>query len=426
MNIPIKPKRWTKEEDMLLQNAVELHGGRHWKLIARACPGRDESQCLQRWSKTLKPGIVKGRWTKWEDAALTRMHEEIGPNWGRIATQIEGRTSKQCRQRWCFQLDPSLKHGQFDAEEDTILLAQYRRLGPKWSQIAQSIIGRTADAVKVRFKSLERRKQKQLKNKHSVGSKRPLQDTSTGTNVLLALTYPAKEQKLKLEAQHDQGSKSQKYAQDRLEQAQASQCSTLRALVQGLVAVGNIQYMGLRKAVCSYLGRSLQQSEKELLSTVLREHDREQQREQHRLQQEQEFSEALRSVLGRFGTCGVGGLSEIVPDMVILDGDSSGAMVGMDLGVGAATEAAAYTDSGNDAEGDGSTDALLRSFCRADSIASLFERCGSLCSLRESDIQGDSDGNCDCRMSLGLGSLRESDLDSMTALLERLSTANAA
>lgn len=127
-------------------------------MIAESIPGRDDSQCLQRWSKTLRPGIIKGRWSPEEDDALHRYVQQWGLNWGRVAQEIGGRTSKQCRQRWCFQLDPSLRHGPFSEEEDQQLLQLYQKLGSSWSKIAAAMVGRTADAVKVRFKSLKRQR----------------------------------------------------------------------------------------------------------------------------------------------------------------------------------------------------------------------------------------------------------------------------
>jgi hypothetical protein len=154
------PRRWTKEEDALLINAVDASGAKHWKGIATHIPGRDHSQCLQRWSKTLKPGIVKGRWTPDEDKTLSQLYRDFGADWRGIAQQITGRTSKQCRQRWCFQLDPILIKTAFTAEEDVLLLNAYERLGSCWAKIATALPGRTADAVKVRHKSLQRKEKR--------------------------------------------------------------------------------------------------------------------------------------------------------------------------------------------------------------------------------------------------------------------------
>jgi hypothetical protein len=40
-----------------------LHGGKNWKKIAAALPGKTEVQCLHRWSKVLNPKLTKGPWT---------------------------------------------------------------------------------------------------------------------------------------------------------------------------------------------------------------------------------------------------------------------------------------------------------------------------------------------------------------------------
>lgn len=46
---------------------MEAHDGKNWKRIADYLQGRSDVQCLHRWQKVLKPGIIKGPWTKEED-----------------------------------------------------------------------------------------------------------------------------------------------------------------------------------------------------------------------------------------------------------------------------------------------------------------------------------------------------------------------
>ena len=109
-----KARPWTAEENELLKAAVERNGEKNWKLIAESVPGRNHTQCLQRWKKALKPGIRKGHWSAQEDQMLTRLVAQGAArgyrNWGDVASGIPGRTSKQCRQRWCDHLDPSINH----------------------------------------------------------------------------------------------------------------------------------------------------------------------------------------------------------------------------------------------------------------------------------------------------------------------------
>lgn len=151
-----KPRRWTPEEDKLLLDAVAVGGARNWKGIAKQVPGRNHTQCLQRYAKVLKPGLVKGHWTDTEDKTLTTLVQSGWTNWGQIADKINGRTSKQCRERWFHHLDPSIKRGDYTAEEDDLILALHDKLGNKWSQIAHQLEGRTEDAVKIRWKTLNR------------------------------------------------------------------------------------------------------------------------------------------------------------------------------------------------------------------------------------------------------------------------------
>ena len=181
------PRKWRIWEDESLRMAVTLCGGKHWKRIAELVPGRNHVQCLQRWKKVLKPGLVKGTWSADEDRKLVALYEaekksqferlsksafsgsghnlpinkKVGPvqwvsNWGDIASKVEGRTAKQCRERWCNHLDPAIKRGNWTASEDLTILSMQAKLGNKWAKISSAMEGRTENAVKIRWKSLTR------------------------------------------------------------------------------------------------------------------------------------------------------------------------------------------------------------------------------------------------------------------------------
>ena len=105
-----KIKRWTVEQDDQLRTAVKKHGEKNWKAIADSVPGRTDSQCLHRWTKVLNPQIKKGLWQPEEDALLAKLVLENGPKgWTKIAQQLPGRIGKQCRERWHNQLILQLK-----------------------------------------------------------------------------------------------------------------------------------------------------------------------------------------------------------------------------------------------------------------------------------------------------------------------------
>ena len=56
--------KWTTAEDEILKNAVETFDGKNWKKISDMLEGRTDVQCLHRWQKVLRPGLIKGPWTK--------------------------------------------------------------------------------------------------------------------------------------------------------------------------------------------------------------------------------------------------------------------------------------------------------------------------------------------------------------------------
>lgn len=151
-----RPRRWTAFEDQLLKRSVHKHKARNWKLIASEVPGRNHVQCLQRWRKALDPTVVKGHWSPEEDAKLLELVKQNPKNWGHVAKDIEGRTAKQCRERYHNHLDPSIKKGEWSFEEDKLILLRQREIGNKWAEISKQLKGRTENSVKIRWKSIKR------------------------------------------------------------------------------------------------------------------------------------------------------------------------------------------------------------------------------------------------------------------------------
>jgi len=150
---------WTAEQDKQLTVAVELYGEKNWKLIADHVRDRNHVQCLQRWKKVLTPGLVKGPWTDEEDDLLKQLvnADSEDQDWMRIASQINGRTTKQCRERWKLSLDPTINREPWTIEEDTLLVDLHESFGNKWAEIKTQFRGRTDNAVKSRYKTLSKK-----------------------------------------------------------------------------------------------------------------------------------------------------------------------------------------------------------------------------------------------------------------------------
>jgi hypothetical protein len=101
-----------------------------------------------------------------EDRVLTEAVLQHGlSSWGTVACSLEGRTARQCKERWNYYLSPELNHTPWTPEEDALLVAKQQELGSKWVVMAPFFQNRTDAMLKNRWHMLQRKQR--LKPPHA-------------------------------------------------------------------------------------------------------------------------------------------------------------------------------------------------------------------------------------------------------------------
>lgn len=103
-------------------------------------------------------GHKKAKFTKDEDELLVGLVKEYGfGEWDKISKRMNGRSKRQCRERYKLYLSPNVDNGPWNDDEDKKLIQLFKVIGPKWTELSTYFCNRTDVNIKSRWKVLERK-----------------------------------------------------------------------------------------------------------------------------------------------------------------------------------------------------------------------------------------------------------------------------
>ncbi|KAJ6241874.1 hypothetical protein M0813_23016 [Anaeramoeba flamelloides] len=162
---------WDESMDRKMVELIEEHSEKCWDQIASHFDKHDEISCLLRYRHIFQIRSKKGTWSNVEDQILTKIVTKVGKEnivWTKIAKLVPGRNSKQCRERWRNQLDPTIDRSPITGEEEEFLISKIAEIGNKWCKLATFFKGRPDNMLKNHWYSvlslrLQREKETQEK-----------------------------------------------------------------------------------------------------------------------------------------------------------------------------------------------------------------------------------------------------------------------
>ena len=93
-------RRFSIQEDKKLTALVSIYGENSWPLIASKMEHRNSRQCKDRWCQYLSPEANKTPWTEEEEERLKVLVIELNGKWIEIAKHFNGRADAQIRNKW--------------------------------------------------------------------------------------------------------------------------------------------------------------------------------------------------------------------------------------------------------------------------------------------------------------------------------------
>ena len=164
-DVPVKTgqqtKRWSSEEDELLRKLVDEYGSNKWgkltKAFQKVFPDRTYGSVQKRWTERLNSKVhSRKKWSVEEDDMLEALVEKHGcDSWSTIVRQFKKtfpvKEGRELRVRWCRLLNQGIHMRDWTLEEEHRLIAAQKEHGNKWAKIQKLFPTRSYHNVRHHF-----------------------------------------------------------------------------------------------------------------------------------------------------------------------------------------------------------------------------------------------------------------------------------
>ncbi|KAG0265535.1 hypothetical protein BG011_004563 [Mortierella polycephala] len=168
--------QWTEDEVRILEGAVMKHG-KKWVLISKTyLPSRNPKSVCHKFNMIQHKGNYKSEEeydalmskVDLQEQEFNRRQEKSGrptlsvtfkPNWHEVARSMPGGTwtAEQCQSAYESSFKNHLKHAQWTAEQDKVLLAATRTMGCRnWIGVAKEVPGKDTWECRLRWSELQK------------------------------------------------------------------------------------------------------------------------------------------------------------------------------------------------------------------------------------------------------------------------------
>lgn len=101
--------------------------------------------------------------SKEEDDKLILLHNRYDDDWKKIAKEMDGRSIRQCKERYCHYLNPDINLSDWTSNEDNLLNEKVQEIGKKWKILEYIFPGRTEISIRNRWNVLQRKERKRIR-----------------------------------------------------------------------------------------------------------------------------------------------------------------------------------------------------------------------------------------------------------------------